>query len=136
VNTNEISFINVLEDITPEAFPYVIPRAIAVSLWNFQQGEEKQDYQAILVAKIPGRPDVAFPMNFSFGVHRCRAIQGVLEIPVDAPGDVTFEVRLNGEHAASHTVKIHPPEVRAAPGGGEQMPDAKAKRTKKDRKSS
>jgi hypothetical protein len=126
MTTNDISFINVLEDITPEAFPYVIPRAIAVSLWNFQQGEEKQDYQAMLVVKIPERPDAAFPMNFSSGVHRCRAIQGVLEIPVDAPCDATFEVRLNGKHAASHTVKIHPPEVRAATEGGEKMPGAKA----------
>jgi hypothetical protein len=124
VNTNEMSFINVLEDISPDAFPHVIPRAIAVSLWNLPQAEEPRDYQATLVVKIPGKADVAFPMNFSRGTHRCRAVQGVLEIPVDEPCDVTFEVRLNGEHAASHTVKVHPAEVRMAGGGGEHMPAA------------
>jgi hypothetical protein len=125
-----MSFINVLEDITPEVFPHVIPKAVAVSLWNFEQGEEKQDFQASLVVKIPGRRDVSFPMNLSSGVHRCRAVQGVLEIPVDAPCEVTFEVRLNNEHGASHTVKVHPSEVRAATGSGEQMPATKTRRTK------
>ncbi len=123
VNTNEMSFINVLEDIVPESFPYIIQRAIAVSLWNFQHGEETQDYQAVLLVKIPGKTDIPFPMNFSSGAHRCRAVQGVLEIPIDAPCEVTFEVRLNNEHAALHTVNIHPSDVRLA-AGGEQIPVA------------
>jgi hypothetical protein len=101
-----------------------IERAIAVSLWNFQQGENARDYQANLIVKIPGRAEVSFPMNFSRGIHRCRAVQGVLEIPIEGPCDVTFEVRLNGEHAASHTVKIHPLEARGTDGGGERMPAA------------
>lgn len=122
IHTNEISLINVLEDITPEAFPHVIHSAIAVSLWNFQDSEDTQDHQAILVVKIPNLPDASFRMNFTSDAHRCRAYQGVLDIPIEAPCDVTFEVRLNGEHAACHIVKIHPPEVRAAAGGGEQMP--------------
>lgn len=123
VNTNEMSYINVLEDIVPETFPYTIQRAIAVSVWNFQQGEANRDHQANLVVKLPGRADVAFPMNLSSGIHRCRAIQGVLEIPVEAPGEITFEVRLNGEYAASHTVKVHPSDVRSVASGGLPMPD-------------
>ena len=103
-----MSFINVLEDISPDSFPCVIPRAFGISLWNFEPEEENLDYQANLVVKVPGKSNVNFPMNLSRGSHRCRAIQGVLEIPVDAPGVVEFEVLLNGAHGASHKVRVHP----------------------------
>ena len=61
-------------------------------------------------------------MNLSHLAHRCRAIQGILDIPIDGPGDITFEVLLNGEHAATHTVKIHPAGVREGTEGGEHLP--------------
>jgi len=129
--TNETSFINVLEDITPEEFPYIIQRAMSVSLWNFEPSEARDDYQAALVVRIPGKREARFPMNLSFYEHRCRAIQGILEIPIEGPCDVTFEVQLNGKHAALHTVKIHPKEIRAAVEGGEPMPTSSPKRTKR-----
>jgi hypothetical protein len=122
INTDEVSFINVLEDISPDEFPNVIYRAMAVSLWNLEPDEEDEDYQAVLVVRIAGKPDAKFAMNFSHQVRRCRAIQGVLEIPVDGPGDIEFEVLLNGEHAATHTVRIHPPGVRKS-SEGEQIPN-------------
>ena len=121
ISTDEMSFINILEDISPESFPYIIPKAIAVSLWNLQPGEASDDYQATLVVKVPGNPDAPFPMNFSRGVHRCRAIQGVLDIPVNGPCNIQFEVLLNGVHCATHTVKIHPVGVRESTEGGEQL---------------
>jgi hypothetical protein len=121
-NTGEMSFINVIEDIAPEAYPLQIPKAIAVSLWNFQPGEETTEYQATLVIKLPGNVHgIPFPMNFSKGVNRCKAIQGVIDIPLDAPGDLIFEVLLNSAHQATHTVKVHPVGVRALPEGGERL---------------
>lgn len=121
INTNEISLVSVLEDISPDSFPHVIPKAIAVSLWNFQIDEATTDFQAILVVKVPGQPDVRFPMNFTHGIRRYRTIQGVLDIPIQAPGDIQFEVLLNGIHAATHTVRIHPVGVREATIGGKQL---------------
>lgn len=120
-NTGEVSFINILEDISPDAFPYVISRAIAVSLWNVQEGEDTRDCQAQLIVKLPGKPEVSFLMNFSPGKRRCRAIQGILEIPVDEPGDIKFDLRLNGHHQATHTVIVHPVGVRNTTDGGEQL---------------
>jgi hypothetical protein len=112
INTGEMSFVNVLEDITPDAFPIVIPRAIAVSLWTFEPGEAKEHFQAALVVKLVGRPDTTFPMNFSQGINRCRAVQGVLDIPVPGPGEIRFEVLLNGQHRATHSIKVHPVGVQ------------------------
>lgn len=120
--TDEMSFINVLEDISPDTLPHVIPRAMAVSLWNLRQEELTLDYQATLVVKLPGSQPAAFSMNFSRLAHRCRAIQGILEIPVHGPGDIEFEVLLNGNHAASHRVRIHPPGVRDALEAGDRLP--------------
>ena len=60
-------------------------------------------------------------MNLARDVHRCRAIQSVLEIPVEGPGESVFEVLLNGVHGATHTVKIHPLGVREPAIGGEQL---------------
>jgi hypothetical protein len=129
VATDEISLVNVLEDISPDAFPTVIPKAVAVSLWNFQAGEEEQDYQATLVVKVPNNPDVRFAMNFTKGRRRCRAVQGVLEIPLEGPGNIEFEVMLNGIHEASHTVTVHSVGVRE-PAAGEPLPAARKQRGK------
>jgi hypothetical protein len=122
INTNEVSFINVLEDLVPDEFPYFIDRAIAVSLWNFQKGDQGDDYQASLVVRVPGMPDARFNMNLSSDQHRFRAVQGVLGIPIEQPCDITFEVLLNGNHAATHIIKVHPPETKSQPAGGESMP--------------
>jgi hypothetical protein len=94
---------------------------MAVSLWNLQPSEERRDYQATLIVKVPGKPDVPFAMNFSHEADRCRAVQGVLGISVDGPGEIKFEVRLNGIHAATHTVKIHALGARDTPAAGEQL---------------
>lgn len=107
VNTDEYSFLNILEDISPDSFPHTIHKAVAVSLWNFEPTENEQDYQAMLVVKLPNQNQAMFPMNFTKEAHRFRAIQGILEIPVEVDGDVVFEVSLNGVHAATHTIRVH-----------------------------
>ena len=55
-------------------------------------------------------------MNFSRGRRRYRAVQTVMNIPLDQPGDLQFEVILNGQHVAIHTVVVHPADVREPDG--------------------
>lgn len=119
--TDEVSLISVLEDVAPEAFPHVIARAVAVSLWNLAADEPPQGMQATLVVKVPGQPPVSFPMNFSQQASRYRAVQGVLDIPIAGPGELVFEVLLNGTHAASHSVRIHPSGERESLEGGKRL---------------
>lgn len=121
IRTDDLSFINVLEDVSPETFPHTIPRAMAVSLWNFEPGDEDLDYQASLTIKVPNMPDANFPLNLARDRYRCRTIQGILGIPVETAGEVVFEVSLNGVHSASHTIRIHPPGSRAAGVGAEEF---------------
>lgn len=121
VVTDDFSFISVLEDITPESFPSTIPRAVAVSLWNIEPNERHTDFQATLVVKVPNNPEVSFPMNFTEHGNRIRAIYGVLEIPIEQPGDIEFEVKLNGVHAATHTVIVHALNTREPTVAGENF---------------
>jgi hypothetical protein len=116
-DSDEIALIHVLEDIFPEVFPHRIEKAVAVSTWNVRGPDEiAADYQATLVVKIPGKRDASFTMNLEKSRHRHRAIQGVLEIPIEREGNIEFEVLLNGTHAATHTVRVHPAGERPLPG--------------------
>jgi hypothetical protein len=116
LNTDEITFAHVLEDVFLDAKPHIIRSAVAISVWNIEAEDTKVDYQATLVVKVPGYADVSFPMNFSGGRHRYRAVQVVQDIPLHQPGALQFEVKLNGQHSATHTVTVHPPGVRERDG--------------------
>jgi hypothetical protein len=116
--SNNISLFNVLDDLYPDKLQYVLPKALGVSTWNLGPEDEGRDYQTILRVILPHDANAssdevnseAFPMNLVRTPHRSRAIQGVLNIPLLRTGDLVFEVLLNGERCASHTVTVHPPD--------------------------
>jgi hypothetical protein len=110
VLTDELSFLGVLEDVTPHHFPTVLPKIIAVSVWRLADGEGTEDFQAILrVSRPEESPQDAtdFAMNLEKGRTRYRAFQAIFEIPLDRSGNLVFEVLLNAKHAALHIVTIH-----------------------------
>jgi hypothetical protein len=47
-----------------------------------------------------------FPMNFTKGPRRFRAIQTVLHIPLERAGLLRCEVKLNGQYCAGHNVNV------------------------------
>jgi hypothetical protein len=105
---NKISFFHVLEDIFPDRFPFSVPKVEAVSLWNLEPEESETDFQATLVISVPGIEKPAeFRMNLSKGHMRYRAAVAVTGIPLLRHGNLTFETKLNGEHGATHVVKVH-----------------------------
>lgn len=109
VDTDEWTFGGVLEDIIPDEFPYFLDKVVAISTWRVSGPEKELDFQAVLRVFIPGETEGAeFPMNFARGESRYRALQYVVGIPLERPGTLIFEVLLNGIHAASHHVEIHP----------------------------
>ena len=120
VETNAISLFHVLEDVFPDTFPDTLARLEAVSLWNLGPEDIRTDFQATLWVTPPGEADGApFPMNLSKGRMRYRAAQKVLYIPLDQPGELRIEVRLNGVHAADHVITIH--DVGSLRGGEEMQ---------------
>jgi hypothetical protein len=117
---SRISFFHVLEDIFPDKFPYEIPTLDAVSLWNLDPADTDTDFQATLVIRVPGIERVVeFPLNLSKGQMRHRAALTVTGIPIICPGELLFEVKLNGAHGANHIVYIHDTPALDA---GERLP--------------
>jgi hypothetical protein len=105
---NQISMFHVLDDIFPDKLPFILPRADAVCLWNLGPDDEGTDFQATLTISPPGAVKPAeFRMNLSRGHMRYRAAVSVTSIPLLIPGELRFEVKLNGAHGATHIVRIH-----------------------------
>ena len=108
--TNQLSLFSVLEDLTVDPLPGVLPRLFATSSWNIKADERGKDYQVILRIYSPSGELLETPgdisINFTAERSRQRIHHDVRGLPIEEPGDWKFEILLNGEHAASHTMTI------------------------------
>lgn len=121
--TNRISLFNVIESIKvisqlsnissdDDESKIEVPRApliqlIASSSWNCEQEEFGEDHQATLRAHIPGKDAIDFNLNFTVEQQRHRLnfkLQGIP--PIQEAGDLVFELLLDGEHKATHTIDV------------------------------
>ena len=110
VHSDEVTLSGVLEDIDLESDGQaVVPRAVAVGLWNLTGADGGTDFQALLRITRPGEAKGSdFPVNLDKRRHRFRALFAILDIPLDKPGELVFEMLLNATHAATHRVMVHP----------------------------
>jgi hypothetical protein len=120
VHTDEITLAGVLEDVVLEEGDFaIIPRAVAVGVWNLDAQDMGVDHQAVLRVTRPGDPDVAdFRINLTKDRQRIRVLFAVFDIPLEQPGDLVFELRLNDSPSAHHRVYVHPPGNRLPSGAG------------------
>lgn len=114
--TNRVSLFNVLEDLpvlragaAGQQQPPVSPFFEAVSCWNREPGDEEGDFQAILRIHSPDEKPKDFSMNFKMEQPRHRLSFHFQGMPKLKPGELRFELLLNGEHVAWHTVNVFPP---------------------------
>jgi hypothetical protein len=114
-STNRISLFNVLEEIpcvmlTPESASRLQPGILqlaVVSAWNMNPDDSGREFRVELRVHIPNNPEAIVlgpPLSFTATQRRHRAIQTVVGFPIPSLGDVRFEVLLNGERQASHTM--------------------------------
>jgi hypothetical protein len=114
--TNRVSLFNVLEDLQvlpPNTVPrqqLVVPYFAAVSCWNREPGDEDIDFQAILRIHPPTEEPKDFSMNFRMERPRYRLSLRFQGMPKLEPGVLKFELLLNGQHVAWHTVNVFPAE--------------------------
>ena len=105
--TNVVSLVNVLEELTAPAFPIMVAKCAAVSAWNEDPGDVGRDLQVTLRIRSPGsESSIDFHSNFTMRTSRHRVLQRIAGLPVLAAGELQFEVLLNGEHKAFHTVSV------------------------------
>jgi hypothetical protein len=83
----------------------------AVSAWNLRPEERGKDYQVSLRIHCPGgevlKSSEDFAVNFAAGECRHRIFQDIRGLEVKQPGELKFEVLLNGQQQATHTVTVH-----------------------------
>jgi len=111
--TNRLSLFNVLEQLAGPNFPFPLS-AVAVSLWVAEEGDDGRDFQCMLRVLLPDGNRHDFTTNFTFRGRRHRVIQRIIGFPINEPGMLRFEVRINGEYQASHEVdvlRINPSEL-------------------------
>ncbi len=109
--TNRLSLFNILSEFRSDQFPAVIPQAVVISAWNYESGDEDIDYQVKVHVSLPGKEK---PKNFSTNIkiesNRHRLFQEFVNLQIAKPGELKFEVFINDEYIASHTVLVQQDE--------------------------
>ena len=116
--TNRASVFSILEQIKSQHFPVIIGKCVAVSLWQRQQGEEDRDFQATLEIILPNNQTHQLQTNFRLTRARHRIINRIQGLPITGPGELRFNISVNGVHAATHVVSVEnaAAEIPNAPG--------------------
>jgi len=107
--TNRVSLFNILEDLQlggQSNSAAVVAQFVAVSCFNRETGDESQDFQAMLRIHAPNGEMTEFPLNFRMERPRQRLTMRFFGLPPLEPGSLRFELLLNGQHVAWHTVNI------------------------------
>jgi hypothetical protein len=105
--TNRMSIFHVLEVLYFASFPASIANLAAVAVWNPEPGDSERDFQASLLAHKPGeaKPE-RYDVNFRLSEARARTLVHLENYALEQPGTLRFELLLNGEHRASHSVTV------------------------------
>lgn len=109
--TNRASLFNILDEVRENKFPTVIPQVVVTSAWNYEGGDEDIDYQVRVRMSLPGKEkpkDV--PVNVKIEKNRHRLFLQLMNLRIKQPGELKFEVFINDEYTASHTVLIQKDE--------------------------
>lgn len=127
--TNRVSLFNVLEDLqvwppgtAPQQQP-LVPHFVAVSCWNREPGDEDKDFQAILRIHPPNGESKDFSLNFKMERPRYRLSLRFQGMPKLDPGVLKFELLLNGQHVAWHTVNVFSAEPASSSEEGASSTD-------------
>lgn len=119
-STNQVSVFNILEDISSEDYPVVLDHCVALALWNAEDGDDGRDFQTVVRVTLPDGNTHDAPANFTMRTPRHRSTLRIQGLPIPSPGEVRFDVELNGQHVASHTLNAH--RTVAADGGATTTP--------------
>ncbi len=104
--TNRVSVFNIYDELTVPAFPHVQGQFVSVCSWNATEGDKDKDFQVGLELRSPEVTHGPFTSNFTMKRSRHRSIMTLNSIPISQPGEIVFEITLNGKHEAFHTIDV------------------------------
>ena len=110
--TNRASLFNILDEVRDNEFPTVILQVVVTSAWNYEEGDEDIDYQVKVSMSLPSEEEPKdVPVNIKIEKSRQhRLFLTLMNLQIKQPGELKFEVFINNEYAASHTVLIQKDE--------------------------
>ncbi len=109
--TNNVTLFNVIDEMRFSKFPSVFPQLVAVSSWNAEPGDADRDFQVGVRVIGAGADPINFQRNMRIPGRRARVLLYFQGIPVKAPGELVFELLLDGQHKASHLIDVTQAEV-------------------------
>jgi hypothetical protein len=112
VRSNNVSVFNILEDVAAPAFPILLKQSALLFMLDRAEGDAAQHDVTIRISS--GGQDNTLPMQVDFGEKsRTRAIAIVDGIPVHAPGQLTFTLRVGDTDIADWRVSVKQVELPA-----------------------
>lgn len=118
--SNGVTIFEVIDQMTPRRFPALIPRMVALAGWNVTQQEidNNQMIDSALSFRLPGQQQpMDCPLAFQAMSRRHRNLANYLGVPLTEPGEIEFELRLNGQPVAHHRILINPADAQAVADG-------------------
>jgi len=107
--TNNVSLFGVCEEYKT-TIPGFFAKLVATSSWNIDPEEHGNDFQATLRVKLNEEsvlPELDnFKINFTTDRDRHRIFHYIDNLKVMKPGNLVFEILLDGKHQAYHTVTV------------------------------
>ena len=108
--TNNISFINIIEEIGLFGIPSVIPRATAVVQVEKDSEEEADTFSMELVADINGKEILRQPINANFtGKLRTRVLLDINGFPLKEAGILKFSIIYDKKNVLESCININLP---------------------------
>jgi len=105
--SNRISLFHVLEEFKIPEFPFNIHKLVAVSSWNWEEGDDEVDFQSMVSVSVPGKEEPTIvTTNFQMDCERRRVLNYFFDLDLECPGELKFELLLNGESQAHHVVSV------------------------------
>ena len=111
--TNHVSVFNIVEELRIPAtgdaqIVAMQPSMVALALLRTEPGDEQIDWQALLTITSPGGKTTPATLNFKIkpGDKRHRLFVRLTGYPLESPGDLKFDLQLNGQHLAEHIITV------------------------------
>lgn len=105
--TNNLSLVNILNELTPNGFPFAIPRLVLVAVFECEGDEELPE--VILRIKQEGTVLFSQPLVPQFqGKPRTRHILEIHGLVVSEPKPLVFQLLRNRRQAAKYDLIINP----------------------------
>lgn len=105
--SNRVSIYNIYDEIALPKFPMAIGQLVSVCSWNASEDDKDKDFQVGVMLRMPDGDHGPFNSNFTMTGKRHRSILTLISVPISKPGTIVFEILLNGERKASHTIDVH-----------------------------